>query len=394
MSVLSNTLGQNSGYINFAYEDSYQEIYTAVLNFVLDNHGWALHDEISTTDNVLVSDNEQPKDKKYVRLALDVGTIGVLSLKVYESWDNVNTHTGTNECYRDEVDLNVANLNNVQAGAVYLFATKDYMVIHYREQGTMENYGDWIGCIGFKPFFNKYDAFPHFGFATSGSLVGSTFTNGCTVLSSQGINGNWTGSASHSNSGLSTANYLKHVTVKGYRNFSVPRTVLNKLGQEALYQNKIGITGGHENEITGKNSQWAHFSTYSYNNKVRHRHLVNGVDVYDHASNHYQKSTMWMSQLEYGLYHQLPTEMDKHSGNPKAYTLWLREMDLAEPAKSIDYRGRLHGVKMITANTGVFGDVISLSVDEELLLVPDSEGTQHEHIVVPFGGTARYALPL
>lgn len=365
MAITTNVLGPNSAYINYVYNDNYSDIYDAIIAFVTE-HGWSVIDSSVPLSKVLVSTTTQPK---YVRLVLNEDKI---YMPVYETWNSV-THVGTNLAFdSDNVAKNVT-MDRTKGGSVYVFVTKDYLVLSSRVMGINNVSGDWIGVVGIKPINDRYPNVPEFGWTSADSIIGAAL-----LLNDQRFT-----AASTSNTFAANNN-----ATRGYQCLNVPRSIQSTVGKYAADSGRVGVSG-IDNSITDR----VLLSVYAANG-------------YGHTSAIYARSGLAimstttqglysLTQYERRLFDQLPSSNDPETGLPRCYTLIYKEMQTRWSARLHAIRGRLHGVKLLTPKTGVFGDIISIPCGADLL--QDENGTPTEHLIIPrpIGASyASFAFPL
>ena len=356
MSVTTNIIGPNAAYINFVYGDDYEGIFAQLIAYVT-QHGWALFDTVSSVDKIIVS---TAPTLKYVRLALATDTI---SINAYESW-SVSNKVGTNQC---AVSNNTMAFNNTIGGSLYVFVTKDHLILCNRPAGIVLNAGSWAGVLGVDPINDRYPDAPNFGYATHASLVGEGLLLSGDIRVVRNLTA--AAAAAQKNAG------------RGYRGLYIPRSAQNEIGTSAADVMNVCIAG-----------------TESY---VGDRAIAS----YQALAQYYGSTSLGASgtpvtavyQPEDRLYERIPTTNDPVTGKPRCYTPFVKEMQAWNLGTTYAIRGKIFGPKILTSGTGVFGDVIDIACDSKLLA--QEGGTPVPHMIIPCpiadgSSYASYAIPL
>ena len=382
MSVSTVSLGTNTSYVHYTYNENPQTIFDQVCAVILEN-GWELCDDISSVAKVFKSQNDLEDDIKYFKLSLvDEVDNNSLAFEVFEYWDN-SIHVGANQ---------VASLTNRKTvfdtrygGAIYIFRNVNYMYISSRIANQSAKQGTLVGVGGFLPFNDYHAGVPNFGYLDSQLMFGHHMRTGFKPFTLQN---------KLTNSSIS--NYAQ-----GYNGLCVPRNTQGSLGIHASSSMAIEVAhcDTHISRLLTTRILSVGEHTCSPTNTTYYFGQDNVHLTIDANNGNFPTKSAWKyvnSQCENRLFEQVIDGVDQQTGLPFVYTPYVKEMTWNALSKLVSYRGRMYGFKVLSRNRGSFGNVCSIPVDDKLMIDPEN-GTPTDHILVTHHLGDEYvalALPL
>ena len=337
------TLGPNSAIINYSSESNVV-VSNAIRNWLIE-HGWTLHDQVSTSVFVLKAPNLDGVTYKYVYF----GVNGNVYIRAFESW-NATTHVGTNGTYPaggiTSDSLAVQTNHSTVSGKIYIFATARYLVLlaELTSGGGGSGLSNGVSPLGVFEFTrDDPDDTVALGLPC---YVQFDFGSG---------SGNSIYVDSNASSRYQVVNtFLPCRTAKGYT--GAIASLYTRLSTP------IGSWGFSYSSSTYVNSTW--------------QVMLEGSSL----------------SATYGF----PSGKNSISGQYNAYNITIIEdCDWSSGYTSMTVRGKFCGLKLLNKSTGVHFDTIPIKTLSETLLA-DKNGVNMDHIVLSATSVddVHFALPL
>ena len=353
MTITVTEFGPNSSALAYSAGTTDVELAMAIRDWTI-QHGWTLHDQVSTSVFVLKAPNIDGESYKYVHINVATNVY----ILTYESW-NATTHVGTNGVI--PAGISITNTLLYQAtshltlnGTLYLFASARYFMargITSTGTGGSSGFSDPLSSLGvFEITRDNEEDTAAAGYPCHGLIDLAALCGYVVMYDAATYGGN--------NNGLTTLNTAM-----------LPRTRMGNTGKAASCFTRVSTPIA--------NWGFDYISAFNgYTPTQGAARLINGGSI---------------------LTSHFPSYENSWSGKNKAYNITVIEDCYHNGGYSkMSVKGRICGLKLLHKSIGSNMDISALKVDSTSLLA-DKNGDIVDHFILTCSSNlsdVRFAIPV